>query len=37
MHDRRAIAKSPRDPPEEERMRGIDAMRPHRPLFKDYY
>ena len=27
----------PNDPPEEEWMRGIDALRPHRPLFKDYY
>ena len=25
------------DPPDEERMRGIDEMRPHRPLFKGCY
>jgi len=31
------IPDDPSDPPEEEWMRGIDAMRPHRPLFKDYY
>ena len=31
------IQDEPSDPLEEEWMRGIDAMRPHRPLFKDYY
>jgi hypothetical protein len=31
------IPDDPNDPPDEEWMRGIDAMRPHRPLFKDYY
>jgi hypothetical protein len=31
------IPDEPTDPREEEWMRGIDAMRPHRPLFKDYY
>ncbi len=31
------IADEPNDPPEEEWMRGIDSLRPHRPLFKDYY
>jgi hypothetical protein len=31
------IPDNPGDPPEEEWMRGIDALRPHRPLFKDYY
>ncbi len=31
------IADDPSDPAEEDWMRGIDAMRPHRPLFKDYY
>ncbi len=31
------IPDNPGDPPEEEWMRGIDASRPHRPLFKDYY
>jgi len=31
------IPDNPSDPPEEEWMRGIDALRPHRPLFKDYY
>ena len=30
------IPDDPNDPPEGEWMRGIDAMRPHRPLFKDY-
>jgi len=31
------IPNNPGDPPEEEWMRGIDASRLHRPLFKDYY
>ena len=31
------IPDNPSDPPEEEWMRGIDQLRPHRPLFKDYY
>ena len=31
------IADGPNDPPDEEWMRGIDEMRPHRPLFKGYY
>jgi hypothetical protein len=31
------IPDDPKDPPDEEWMRGIDAMRPHRPQFKDYY
>jgi len=31
------IPDDPNDPPEEEWMRGIDALRPHRPLFRDYY
>ncbi len=31
------IPDDPNDPPDGEWMRGIDAMRPHRPLFKDYY
>jgi hypothetical protein len=25
------------DPADEEWTRGIDAMRPHRPMFRDYY
>jgi hypothetical protein len=28
------IPSDPNDPPDEEWMRGIDEMRPHRPLFK---
>jgi hypothetical protein len=32
-----AIPDDPNDPSEEQWMRGIDALRPHRPLFKDYY
>jgi hypothetical protein len=31
------ILDDPNDPPDEEWMRGIDALRPHRPQFKDYY
>jgi hypothetical protein len=31
------IPDGPNDPPDEEWMRGIDEMRPHRPLFRDYY
>ena len=31
------IPNDPDDPPDEEWMRGIDEMRPHRPLFKGYY
>ena len=31
------ILDEPNDPPEGEWMRGIDAMRPHRPLFKGCY
>jgi hypothetical protein len=30
------IPDNPSDPPEDEWMRGIDALRPHRSLFKDY-
>ncbi len=31
------IPDDPNDPPDEEWMRGIDEMRPHRPLFKECY
>ncbi len=31
------IPNDPGDPPDEEWMRGIDAMRPHRPVFKGSY
>lgn len=31
------IPSDPNDPPDEEWMRGIDEMRPHRPLFKGCY
>jgi hypothetical protein len=31
------IPGDPNDPPDEEWMRGIDEMRPHRPLFKGCY
>jgi hypothetical protein len=31
------IPDDPNDPPDEEWMRGIDEMRPHRPQFKGYY
>ncbi len=31
------IPNDPNDPPDEEWMRGIDEMRPHRPLFKGSY
>ena len=31
------IPNDPNDPPDEEWMRGIDAMRPHRPLFNGCY
>ena len=31
------IPDGPNDPPDEEWMRGIDEMRPHRPLFKGCY
>jgi hypothetical protein len=31
------IPNDPNDPPDEEWMRGIDEMRPHRPLFKECY
>jgi hypothetical protein len=31
------IPDEPDDPPEEEWMRGIDEMRPHRPVFKGCY
>lgn len=31
------IPDGPNEPPDEEWMRGIDEMRPHRPLFKEYY
>jgi hypothetical protein len=29
------VPNGPDDPPDEEWMRGIDEMRPHRPLFRD--
>lgn len=32
-----AIPNGPDDPPDEEWMRGIDEMRPHRPLFRGMY
>ena len=31
------IPDGPNDPPDEEWMRGIDEMRPHRPVFRGYY
>ena len=31
------IPDDPNDPPDEEWMRGIDEMRPHRPQFKGQY
>jgi hypothetical protein len=31
------IPDAPDDPPDEEWMRGIDEMRPHRPVFKGCY
>jgi hypothetical protein len=31
------IPDGPNEPPDEEWMWGIDEMRPHRPLFKEYY
>lgn len=31
------IPNDPNDPPDEEWMRGIDEMRPHRPQFKGLY
>jgi hypothetical protein len=31
------IPDDPDDPPDEEWMRGIDEMRPHRPVFKGSY
>jgi hypothetical protein len=31
------ISDDPNDTPEEEWMRAIDALRPHRPVFKGYY
>ena len=31
------IPNGPNDPPDEEWMRGIDEMRPHRPQFKGQY
>ena len=31
------IPNEPNDPPDEEWMRGIDEMRPHRPLFEGCY
>jgi hypothetical protein len=31
------IPNDPDDPPDEEWMRGIDEMRPHRPVFKGSY
>jgi len=31
------IPNNPNDPPDEEWMRGIDEMRPHRPMFKGCY
>ena len=31
------IPDGPNDPPDEEWMRGIDEMRPHRPQFKGFY
>jgi hypothetical protein len=31
------IPDGPNDPPDEEWMRGIDEMRPHRPLFQGCY
>jgi hypothetical protein len=31
------IPADPNDPPDEEWMRGIDEMRPHRPLFEGCY
>src|SRR3954467_1862795 len=31
------IPNGPNDPPDEEWMRGIDEMRPHRPQFKGLY
>jgi hypothetical protein len=31
------IPDEPDDPPDEEWMRGIDEMRPHRPVFKGCY
>src|SRR4051812_22101948 len=31
------IPDGPNDPPDEEWMRGIDEMRPHRPMFKGMY
>jgi hypothetical protein len=31
------IPNDPGDPPDEEWMRGIDEMRPHRPVFKGCY
>jgi hypothetical protein len=31
------IPDDPDDPPDEEWMRGIDEMRPHRPVFKGCY
>ena len=31
------IPDDPGDPPDEEWMRGIDEMRPHRPLFRGHY
>jgi hypothetical protein len=31
------IPNDPNDPPDEEWLRGIDEMRPHRPQFKGQY
>jgi hypothetical protein len=37
LHEIAEIPNDPNDPPDEEWMRGIDELRPHRPLFKGCY
>jgi hypothetical protein len=37
LHEIAEIPNDPGDPPDEEWMRAIDEMRPHRPVFKGCY